>query len=402
MNFSINPCGSEMVNLKNLQDPNLTTPAFVFYEKGLKDKCNFLCNLTAESSSQFIYPLKTSSVFAAVNIISEFTNGFAASSAFEVRLASELIKTGTIHFTSPGIFSQDFNIITKICDYIKFNSISQMNFFKDRIPKSKFWGLRINPGLSLVKDKRYDPCRPFSKLGVPVTDLWTLLYHEPDALNGMSGLQFHSNCDADSVDGLLNTVRLIEQKLSHLLHKIEWINLGGGYLFDKIQDLSPFYEAVALLKSRYDLDVFIEPGSALLRDNCYLVSSVVDLFFNNGKQIAILDTSVNHLPEVFEYQYQPDIDNSVTNGTYEYILAGCTCLSGDLFGEYSFDSPLEIGSNVVFSNVGAYSIVKAHMFNGVNLPSIYLYTEAGELVLKKQYTYEDFANRCGININAIV
>ena len=80
----------------------------------------------------------------------------------------------------------------------------------------------------------------------------------------------------------------------------------------------------------------------------------------------------------------------------EFIFAG------DLFGEYAFYERLEVGSRVVFPNVGAYSLVKAHMFNGVNLPSIYALTEQNELILIKQFTYEDFASRVGVDSNAIV
>ncbi|GAB5501012.1 MAG: hypothetical protein PsegKO_33230 [Pseudohongiellaceae bacterium] len=101
------------------------------------------------------------------------------------------------------------------------------------------------------------------------------------------------------------------------------------------------------------------------------------------------------MPEVFEYQFQPDILEEDENGEYSYILEGATCLAGDHFGEYSFAEPLEIGSRITFPDMGAYTMVKAHMFNGINLPSIYELTESGDLILQKQYTYEDFKQRCG-------
>ena len=123
---------------------------------------------------------------------------------------------------------------------------------------------------------------------------------------------------------------------------------------------------------------------------------MVDVFERGRKHIAILDTSVNHWPEVFEYQFEPDVVGHVHRGRYEYILAGCSCLPGDLFGEYAFDQPLEVGSRVVFANAGGYSLVKAHMFNGINLPTIYTLTEAGDLVMRKQFTYDDFASRSGV------
>ena len=33
------------------------------------------------------------------------------------------------------------------------------------------------------------------------------------------------------------------------------------------------------------------------------------------------------------------------------------------------------------------------MFNGVNLPTIYALTSAGDLLTKRRYTYDDFAAR---------
>ncbi len=156
---------------------------------------------------------------------------------------------------------------------------------------------------------------------------------------------------------------------------LEWINLGGGYLFDKdCANMDAFYEAVGFLKSMHGLEVFIEPGSAFVRDAGFLVSTVLDLMENGGKVIAILDTSVNHLPESFEYEWRPDVltdlTGSGTDGRYRYIIAGSTCLAGDVFGEYSFAEPLEIGSKVVMYGVGSYNLVKAHTFNGLPLPSI--------------------------------
>ncbi len=63
---------------------------------------------------------------------------------------------------------------------------------------------------------------------------------------------------------------------------------------------------------------------------------------------------------------------------------------------------LSVGSRVVLSNVGAYSIVKAHMFNGINLPSVYSVNTSGDLVLRRRFTYEDFVSRFGACRDAAV
>jgi carboxynorspermidine decarboxylase len=104
---------------------------------------------------------------------------------------------------------------------------------------------------------------------------------------------------------------------------------------------------------------------------------------------------VNHLPQVFEYQYRPAIVSSRPDAPYEYLIAGRSCLAGDLFGEYRFATPLEIGSIVTFSGVGSYTLVKSQMFNGINLPTIYFMRASGELEKIREYGFSDFWSRSG-------
>lgn len=68
-------------------------------------------------------------------------------------------------------------------------------------------------------------------------------------------------------------------------------------------------------------------------------------------------------------------------------------LAGDLFGEHGFSEPLEIGSRIVFQDVGGYSLVKANMFNGVNLPNIYAIDAERKLWLKRRYTITEFLSK---------
>ena len=117
---------------------------------------------------------------------------------------------------------------------------------------------------------------------------------------------------------------------------------------------------------------------------------------SGNKPVAILDTTTNHWPEVFEYEFVPDVIGDIDEGKYEYLLAGGTCLAGDVFGTYGFHEPLIVGSKIVFANAGAYSLVKAHYFNGINLPSIYALSAAGELILEKEFSYEDFKRQYGM------
>jgi carboxynorspermidine decarboxylase len=102
------------------------------------------------------------------------------------------------------------------------------------------------------------------------------------------------------------------------------------------------------------------------------------------------------MPEVFEYQYKPYVTQESRNGEYRYVLAGCTCLPGDLFGTYRFKEPLRVGSRVTFAGVGAYTMVKANMFNGINLPAVYGINQKGMCELKVRFEYKEYLSRCGV------
>jgi carboxynorspermidine decarboxylase len=220
-----------------------------------------------------------------------------------------------------------------------------------------------------------------------------MLKDNPDRLQHINGMQFHSNCDSTDFAPILTTVKHITDKLGPMLLKLEWFNLGGGYLLHEDSDYTPLYEAIELLQTNYDLRVYFEPGAAFVREAGYIVSSVIDLFESNDQMIAVLDTTINHMQEVYEYQFEPNIYGQNHAGKYRYQLAGSTCLAGDLLGKYNCNTPLEIGSKLIFTDMGAYTQVKAHMFNGVNMPHLYLLNDKG-LRLRKTFTYEDFISRC--------
>jgi carboxynorspermidine decarboxylase len=250
--------------------------------------------------------------------------------------------------------------------------------------------LRINPQLKIVADDRYDPCRNNSKLGIPLDEIAKISKNSSALFKGINGILIHTNCDSSDFLPLLKTVKHMQDGLKPILEQVEWINLGGGYLFNESTDLDNLHEVIDLIHRQYSVNILFEPGASIVRRAGYIISTVVDMFANGNKTVAVLDTSVNHMPEVFEYQFQPDITTESSDGNYSYLLAGATCLAGDLFGEYRFIEPLHIGSLVIFNNIGAYSQVKANMFNGINLPSIYALTESGKIILQKEFTYADF------------
>lgn len=377
-------------------ESDLETPAFVVDEAEIALSCRQLRAIADSSDCKLLFSLKSLVVERILRLIARNVDGFSASSLYEARLARETLgQSGFLHIITPGLRPLELFEVAGLSTHLVFNSVAQWCRLQASVLGSVECGIRINPQISLVKDVRYDPCRRHSKLGVSPTHLLTAIREGQIVGDHLDGIHFHTNCDASDFSGLLRTVTEMDRKLRTVLDRLRWVNIGGGYDLANATRTRDFFRAVKLLRSHRRLDVFFEPGAAFVRNAGILVSTVLDILPSGRKHIAVLDTTVNHVPEVFEYQFEPDLVGDTPNGQFVYTLAGCSCLAGDVFGEYAFTEPLRVGSRVVFKNVGAYSIVKANMFNGINLPSIYALDEGGSLELIKQFTFDDFAGRFG-------
>jgi len=371
------------VDINALKTSRITTPAFIIDENVIVEALESLAALRLASGCKILYSIKSLPLTSVLELAQPYVDGFSVSSLFEARIAAQTLSgTGSIHLTTPGLNPKELNELAERCSHISLNSLTQYERFAKQINTSV--GLRVNPKLSFVTDDRYNPCRQFSKLGTDIDLLWQSSY-----LEQLRGLHVHNNFASTDYQPLIETVEKIERYLGKNMHNLNWLNLGGGYLFNEINNQKPFIEIVKHLTDTYGITVYIEPGKAIVGRSGYLLSSVIDSFICDGKNIAILDTSVNHQPEVFEYQVQPELHEHYTEANYPYLLAGNTCLAGDLFGDYSFQHPLAIGDQIVFKNLGAYSLIKANRFNGYNLPDIYSYRN-GVLKQIKEYSYQDF------------
>lgn len=361
-----------------------TSPAFVIDRQQVQKSIECLNALREQSGCSVLYSIKALPFMPLLEWLKPCVDGFSVSSLFEAKLASEVLASQhSIHLTTPGIKPDEISELSQLCSHISFNSLSQRQMFSNAKHPPASMGLRVNPKLSFASDERFDPCRLHSKLGVDINII------NAEMIAGLSGLHLHTVFSQCHYEPLLQTVAKLEQQLGEHFAQLQWLNLGGGHLFKEIEDHQAFIQLVNALRKRYGLDIYIEPGKAVIGDAVTLVSTVIDCFISDGKTIAVLDTSINHNPEVFEYQRQPEILQSDINGRHAAILVGSTCLAGDVFGEYTFEQALQIGDKICFAKVGAYTLVKANRFNGYNYPDIYG-LDTGILTRLKQHGYKRY------------
>ena len=368
------------------------TPAYVYSEPLLRRAVSDALTVANSAGCKLLYTLKPCGLAAVVEIISDYVDGFAASSPFEARLARDIaMGPKSIHCYSPALGASDMAEVASIAHYLSLNSVRQFQMAAEIDSRHASLGLRVNPQTSFVSDSRYDPCRRHSKLGIPRSEFNSLITSSGIG-HQVDGIHIHANCESDDLNELAQCVEALEEVVRDL-PSIAWVNLGGGYYFHEESDSGSLEQAVSELTSDISFEVFIEPGTSMVQESGMLVSEVLDVFINDGTHVAVLDVSTSHMPEVFEYGLVPRIHGPHHPGDRRTVLAGRSCLAGDVFGEYLLEEALLPGDRVAILDAGAYSHARSAPFNGIPIPSSFLLRSDGSLDWISSYSYVDFANR---------
>lgn len=392
--------------MKNIS--KVQTPAYVVDEAKLIENCKVLERVQREAGCKILLAQKAFSNYRAYPSISKYLAGTTASGLFEAKLGYEEMKKEN-HVFAPAYHEEEIPELAKICDHMILNSFSQIERFAKKaleenkkatekcesVPKLSL-GLRINPECSTQGDHAiYDPCAPGSRLGVTIQNFEKALENNPKALEDIEGLHFHTLCE-QGYDDLEITFKAVEERFGKYLKQMKWLNMGGGHHISKEgYDVQKLIDLIKYIKNTYDVEVYLEPGEAVALNAGYLVTEVMDIV-DNGIKTLILDASAAcHMPDVLEMPYRPPLKESGEAGEKEftYRLSSCTCLAGDIIGDYSFDYEIKPGDRLCFEDMAIYSMVKNNTFNGICLPRIYLLKEDGELELMNEFGYDDFKMR---------
>lgn len=368
----------------------LQTPYFLVDEGLLRKNLEILRRVSEEAGCKILLAQKAFSMFACYPLISRYLSGTTASGLFEARLGREEFP-GEVHVFSPAYQEREWEELLACADHFVFNSPNQLRRFGPRAKAAgKQVGLRVNPECSTQEGHAiYDPCAPGSRLGT------TRENFTEDLLPLLDGLHFHTLCEQNS-DALETTAAAFEEKFGEFLPRMKWLNMGGGHHITREDyDIPRLIRVVKYFREKYGVEVYLEPGEAVVLNAGFLVASVLEVV-HNGMDIAILDTSAAcHMPDVLEMPYRPPVRDAgkPQEKAHTYRLAGPTCLAGDVIGDYSFDQPLEEGSQIVLEDMALYTMVKTNTFNGMNLPAIAYRHEDGRVEVVKTFGYEDFKNR---------
>ena len=365
------------------------SPAFVVDAAKIRSNCQILANIRDEAGCKVFAALKAFSMHSVAHIMGEYLDGVSTSGLWEARLASEFYD-GEIATYSAAFKPEELDEICRLSDHVIFNSPAQMKRAALILDQASVTGgdvsvgLRLNPMVATGEVPKYDPSAPGSRLGFPIDQL------TEEHMEGVEGIHFHNLCE--------QTFEPLRQTWDRVFDAIEpW--------FGQIVEVDAFHtradyereELIEFLKDAAEdtgAEIILEPGEAVALDAGILVGTLLDTGFNEVP-IGIADISATcHMPDVLEAPYRPAMLGELQDDSVPIRLGGPSCLAGDVIGDYRLPVSAEPGARFAFLDQAHYSMVKTNTFNGVQLPSIYLWdsdTDALECV--KRFEYEDFRDR---------
>lgn len=363
----------------------IKTPYYLIDKAKLLRNMEKIAYVREHSGAKALLALKCFATWSVFDLMSQYMDGTTSSSLNEVKLGKQKFG-GETHAYSVAYADDEIAEVLAHSDKIIFNTIGQLERY-EADSAHHVRGLRLNPGVSSSEFIIADPSRPFSRLGEWDADKVLRV------MDKISGFMIHNNCENSDFELFDRMLGEIEDKFGSLLSQpqITWVSLGGGIHFTG--DDYPVDRFCARLKAfseHYGVQVYLEPGEASITMSTSLEVTVLDTLFN-GKQLAIVDSSIEaHMLDLLIYRETAKM--APNNGDHQYMVCGKSCLAGDIFGEFRFERPLQVGDRLSFIDAAGYTMVKKNWFNGVQMPAIALRELDGSINPVREFTFDDFVN----------
>ncbi len=205
---------------------------------------------------------------------------------------------------------------------------------------------------------------------------------------------------AKEVEKMVKFKYEIEEKFGY---NIEFIDIGGGlpsknrlkgtYLPPDVLIPSVDEYAEKVCQALYDNlkpgdfpKLILENGRAIIDEAEYLITTVkASKRLPDGRKAYIADAGVNLLFTAFWYKFNIELDREVVGANEPSVVYGPLCMNIDILDESALLPPLERGTRLIFSPVGAYNNTQWMQFIEYR-PNVVMVMEDGsvEVVREKE------------------
>lgn len=327
-------------------------------------------------NSKVFYAVKANPDREVLAYLNSLGIGFEIASEGELKILSDLGVEPEKIITSNPVKTLIFleQAVSYGIGYYAFDSIAEVEKLARYAPdKNVYVRLTVpNEGSEWPLSKKF---------GVELDEALNLLIYAKERGLNPVGITFHVGSQCNNAYNWNTAIEKARDLWEMAVEKgvtLSMINIGGGYPIRYTKDVitieSIEKKISRLISEKFppEVEVFIEPGRAVIGDAGVFVTSVIGKARRADEDWLYIDVGVfNGLMESIggiKYSYVVGSRNEPKRWT----IAGPSCDSFDVIDKDVFLPEPEVGNHLLILSAGAYTISYASEFNGFSIPKTIL------------------------------
>ena len=392
----------EKVNVDDIAK-KFNTPAYCYsYARLKKNIQNFKKNFKSVAPL-ICFAVKSNTNVSLIKEIRKFGLGADVVSMGELMIALKAgISPKKIVFSGVGKTSSEINyaIDKKI---LLINAESKSEILEiERIAQTKKRkvniGVRLNPNTDAKTLTQISTGKKENKFGVSEKNFFEILrYCKKSNYIDLKCLSVHIGSQILNYKPYEKMLKVIEKILNKSNYNFEFIDLGGGMGIsygdeNKKLDYKKYALVIKNFLKNHRSKIIFEPGRSIIGNTGSLISKIIYIKKNGGKNFVILDAAMNDLMRPALYGAKHKILpakklNKKFNETYEFV--GPICESTDKFISLKNFQKLRENDNIAICDVGAYGMSLSSNYNVRPKPVELLIKGSNIKVIRKRQKHKD-------------
>ncbi len=359
--------------LQYLDNEKIITPFLLIDSEKVREKVALIGRHI--KNAKLFYAVKANPDIKVIKFLNKLKTGFEIASEGELELLSSIGVEASRIISSNPVKSLKFLKLAASygVDRFSFDSPDEVDKLMKYIP-----GCSVYIRLSVPNEGSEWPLS--KKFGVELDNALKLLLYAGERGLKPAGITFHVGSQCTNVYSwniALDKAKALWDMAEKKGLKLKLLNIGGGYPINYTKNVVGI-EAIerninTLIYERFpeDIDIFIEPGRAVVGDAGIFVSTVIGKAKREDEEWLYIDVGVfNGLMESvggIKYSYIVESNKQVRSRKL-WTMAGPSCDSFDVIDKNVLLPEPEVGNLILILSSGAYTISYASEFNGFSIP----------------------------------
>lgn len=392
------------------------TPVYIYSKNTVLDHLKKIQTAYKDLDTTVCYSIKACGNINILRLLAQAGSGFDIVSGGELYRA-KAAGADVKKIVFAGVGKTDKEVLEALEAGIAYFNIESEAELENLITLAKKTGkktkaaLRVNPDIAYDTHKHITTGVKETKFGVDIERAQRVFaQYGGNGVVDLCAIHVHLGSGGKTIDPYVNGVKKILPLIDTLRqkgHRIEALDLGGGYGADYESDTVPSaadYASgiVPLLKDK-SLKLILEPGKSIVANAGLLLTRTLYKKQGGSKQFVIVDAGMNDLIrpclyEAFHFIWPAAVDsrfvpqkrtkNYEAAGLETVDVVGPICEGADFFAKDRPMPPVGRGDLVAIFTAGAYGYTMASNYNARPLAAEVLVDGDAFTVIRKRQTYE--------------